>query len=95
MPETTQKRVKIKIVFKSKGQPKGLKNKVYTSNLKFNRKTQQLKLKLSSNSKLNTAFYTTYTAGLVLLIYNNPETIKEAKSKPNQLEQKKAIKKEY
>ena len=74
---------------------KGLKNKVYTLNPKFNRKTQQLKLKLSSNSKLNIAFYTVYAAGLVLSIYNNPKTIKEVKTRPNWLEWKKAIKKEY
>ena len=41
------------------------------------------------------AFYTTYIASLILLIYNNPETIKEAKLRPNQPEQKKVIKKEY
>ena len=52
-------------------------------------------LKLSSNSKLNTAFYTIYVASLVSLIYKNFKTIEEAKSRPNQLKQKKAIKKEY
>ena len=71
---------------KSKGQPKGLKNKVYTPNPEFNKKTWQLKLKLSSNSKPNTAFYTVYTANLILLIYDNLKTIKEAKLKPNWLE---------
>ena len=71
------------MVFKSRGRLKGLKNKVYTLNPKFNRETWQLKLKLSSNSKLNTAFYTAYVAGLVLSIYNDPETIKEAKLRPN------------
>ena len=39
MPETTQERVKTKIVFKSKSQLKGLKNKVHTPNPKFNRET--------------------------------------------------------
>ena len=37
--ETTQERVKTKIIPKSKGQLKGLKNKVYTLNPKFNRET--------------------------------------------------------
>ena len=41
------------------------------------------------------AFYTVYTAGLILLIYNNFKTIKEVKLRLNQPEQKKAIKKEY
>ena len=41
------------------------------------------------------AFYTIYTASLILLIYNNPKIIKEAKLRPNWPEQKKAIKKEY
>ena len=41
------------------------------------------------------AFYTIYTAGLTSLIYNNPKIIKEAKLRPNQLKQKKVIKKEY
>ena len=39
MPETTQEKVKIKTVPKLRGQPKGLKNKVYTLNPKFNRET--------------------------------------------------------
>ena len=37
--KTIQKRVKIKIVSKLRGQPKGLKNKVYTLNPKFNKET--------------------------------------------------------
>ena len=71
------------MAFKLRGWPKGLKNKVYTPNSEFNRETRQLKLKLSSNFKLNIAFYTIYTASLVLLIYNNLEIIKKAKSRPN------------
>ena len=71
------------MVFKSKGQPKGLKNKVYILNPKFNRKIWQLKLKLNFNFKLNIAFYTTYTVGLISSIYNNPKTIKKAKLKFN------------
>ena len=71
------------MVPKSKGRPKGLKNKVYTLNPKFNKETWQLKLKLNFNSKPNTAFYTIYTADLILSIYNNPKTIKEVKLKPN------------
>ena len=98
MPETTQ-RVETKTAPKSRGRPKGLKNKVYTPNPKLNKETQQatqqLKLKLSSNSKSNTAFYTAYAASLALLIYNDLETIKETKLRPNWLEWKKAIKKEY
>ena len=39
IPEIIQKRVKTKIVLKSRGQLKGLKNKVYTLNPKFNRET--------------------------------------------------------
>ena len=39
MPETTQERIKTKIVPKSRGQLKGLKNKVYILNPKFNRET--------------------------------------------------------
>ena len=39
MPETIQERVETKMVFKLRGQLKGLKNKVYTLNPKFNRKT--------------------------------------------------------
>ena len=39
IPETTQKRVKIKTVLKLRDRPKGLKNKVYTLNPKFNRET--------------------------------------------------------
>ena len=39
IPETTQERVKTKIVLKLKGRPKGLKNKVHTLNPKFNRET--------------------------------------------------------
>ena len=54
-----------------------------------------MKLKLSFNFKLNIAFYTIYIASLVLSIYNNPEIIKEVKSRPNWLEWKKVIKKEY
>src|SRR6266702_6470128 len=87
IPETTQERVKTKTAPKSRGRPKGLKNKVYTPNPKLNKETQQatqqLKLKLSSNSKSNTAFYTAYAASLTSLIYNNPKTIEEAKLKPN------------
>ena len=41
------------------------------------------------------AFYTIYTANLILLIYNNLKIIKEVKSRPNWPEQKKAIKKKY
>ena len=41
------------------------------------------------------AFYTAYTAGLILLIYDNLKIIKEAKLRPNWPEWKKAIKKEY
>ena len=37
--KTTQERVKTKTVLKLKGQLKGLKNKVYTPNPKFNRET--------------------------------------------------------
>ena len=37
--ETTQERVKPEMVPKSRGQPKGLKNKVYIPNPKFNRET--------------------------------------------------------
>ena len=37
--ETIQERVKTKIVFKLRGQPKDLKNKVYTLNPKFNKET--------------------------------------------------------
>ena len=39
MLETIQERVKTKTVFKLRGQLKGLKNKVYTLNPKFNRET--------------------------------------------------------
>ena len=39
MLETIQERVKTKIVFKLRGQPKDLKNKVYTLNPKFNKET--------------------------------------------------------
>ena len=95
MPETTQERVETKTAPKSKGRPKGLKNKVYTLNPEFNKKTWQLKLKLNSNSKPNTAFYIVYAASLILLIYNNPKTIEEAKSRLNWPEWKKAIEKEY
>ena len=95
MPKTIQERVETKTIFKSRGQPKGFKNKVYIPNPKFNKETQQLKPKLNSNSKSNTAFYIAYTAGSVLLIYNDPKTIEEAKMRPNQPEWKKAIKKEY
>ena len=80
---------------KSKGWLKGLKNKVYTLNPEFNKETRQSKLKLSSNSKPNIAFYTAYTASPTSLIYNNPKTIKKIKLRPNWLEWKKAIKKEY
>ena len=37
--KTTQERVKTKTVLKSKSQLKGLKNKVYTPNPKFNKET--------------------------------------------------------
>ena len=39
MLETTQERVETKMAPKSRGQPKGLKNKVYILNPKFNRET--------------------------------------------------------
>ena len=39
MPKSIQERVKTKIVFKLRGQLKGLKNKVYTPSPKFNRET--------------------------------------------------------
>ena len=39
MLETTQERVKTKTAFKSRGWPKGSKNKVYTPNLELNRET--------------------------------------------------------
>ena len=71
------------MIFKLRSQLKGLKNKVYTLNPKFNKETYQLKLKLSFDSKLNTAFYIIYIASLVLLIYNNFEIIKEVKSRPD------------
>ena len=61
------------MVLKLRGWPKGLKNKVYTLNPKFNKETWQLKPKLNSNSKLNTAFYIIYIASLASSIYNNPE----------------------
>ena len=83
MLEITQERVKTKMVSKLKGWPKGLKNKVYTLNPEFNKETQQSKLKLSFNSKPNTAFYIAYAASLMSLIYNNLKTIKEAKSRLN------------
>ena len=83
------------MVFKLRGWPKGLKNKVYILNPKLNKETWQLKLKLSFNSKLNIAFYTAYTASPISLIYNNFKIIKEAKIKPNWLKWKRAIKKEY
>ena len=99
MPKTTQERVETKMVPKSRGWPKGSKNKVYTPNLELNRETrqatQQLKLKLNSNSKSNTAFYTAYAASLMLSIYNDLETIEEAKSRLDWPEWKKAIKKKY
>ena len=91
MPEISEKQQP-----RSKGQPKGSKNRVYIPNPEFNRETQQatrqLKPKLNSNSKSNITFYTAYAAGLALLIYNDPETIKEPKKRPNWLEWKKAIK---
>ena len=87
MLETTQERVKTKTAPKSRGQPKGSKNKVYIPNPKFNKETRQatwqLKLKSNSNFKLNRTFYAVYAAGLALLIYNDPETIKEPKKRPN------------
>ena len=87
--------MKTEIVPKSRGRLKGLKNKVYILNLKFNKETQQLKLKLNFNSKLNTVFYIVYIAGSASLIYDNPETIEEARTRPDWLEWMKAIKKEY
>ena len=54
-----------------------------------------MKLKSSSNSKSNTAFYIVYAASLALLIYNDLKTIKEVKLRLNWLEWKKAIEKEY
>ena len=38
MPKTTQEKVKTKMAPKSKGQPKGLKNKVYILNPEFNKR---------------------------------------------------------
>ena len=74
---------KVKIISKLRGQSKSLENKVYILNLKFNKKTLQLKLKLNLNSKLNIAFYTVYTASLILLTYNNSKIVKDVKSRPN------------
>ena len=92
MLEITQERVKTKLEPKLKGRLKDSKNRVYTLNPKFNRETyQQIKCKLNTNI----AFYTIYTAGLVLLIYNDPETIEEAMKRSDWLEWKKAIRKEY
>ena len=51
-----------------------------------------MKPKLNFNSKLNIIFYAAYAAGLALLIYDDPEIIKEPKKRPDWLEWKKAIK---
>ena len=74
MLEATQEGVKTKLEPKLKGQLKGSKNRVYTLNSEFNREMHQ---QTKHKSNTNIVFYTIYTAGLVLLIYNNPETIKE------------------
>jgi hypothetical protein len=70
---------------RSKGRPKGSRNKVYIPNPEFGRETQQqtrTKLNLEANSALS-AFYTTLAAGPESSIYDEPETTEEAKKGPN------------
>jgi hypothetical protein len=53
---------------KSEPKAKGLRTqKIYTLKPKFNRVIRQ-----QTQHNRNTVFYTIYTAGLELLIYNNP-----------------------
>ena len=71
-----------------KTQPKARARKIYVPNPEFNRETrqqtrQQTHEQSKPNSNLNTAFYTMYIASPKSLIYDNPQTIEEAKKRPN------------
>ena len=77
---TTQEEVEVEQQTKpkSKGRPKGSKNRVYILNPEFNREIhQQTKYKSNSNLNSNTVFYMVYTAGPEILIYDDPKIIKE------------------
>ena len=78
---------------KSKGRPKGSKNKVHKLVPEFQRQTRSKQSKQSPPPS-PTAFYTAYTAASTS-IYDDPETVSEAKQGPDWPLWKKAIEKEY
>jgi hypothetical protein len=58
---------------------KGLRTqKIYAPRPEFNRVTRR-----QTRQNTSAIFYTSYAAGSELLIYNNPQTIKEAKKRPD------------
>ena len=64
-------------------QPKAKARKIYVPNPEFNRETRQQTRQQKLDSNLNTAFYTAYAAGPKSSIYDDPQTIEEAKKRPD------------
>ena len=83
--------------------PKRRQHKVHIPNPEFDRRTRQTTRRQAESSSsqnpnpniLNTALFTALKAGPTTSIYDDPETIEEAKLRPDWLEWEKAIQKEY
>jgi hypothetical protein len=82
---------------RSRGRPKGAKNKIHKPDATLNRQTRSQQQSSQKNSvplPPPIAFYNAYAAGSEL-IYDDPKTVAEAKTREDWPEWKKAIEKEY